>query len=77
MVRTGRERSRDPLSRPGLPRLGALALLFPTRLIGVCANPAMPCNLVEKPALIYSGIVAIGASLVAMLSTRKDREGGA
>ena len=51
--------------------LGALVVLFPTVLIGVCANAAMPCNLIEKPLLILSGILVMGASLVALASTRK------
>jgi hypothetical protein len=51
--------------------LGALVILFPTVLIGVCANPAMPCNLVEKPTLILSGILVMGASLVVLSGSRK------
>src|SRR5512134_3329918 len=35
--------------------LGALVVLFPTVLIGVCANASMPCNLIEEPTLILSG----------------------
>ncbi len=50
--------------------LGALVVLFPTVLIGVCANPSMPCNLIEKPMLILSGILVIGASLVTLASSR-------
>jgi hypothetical protein len=51
--------------------LGVLVILFPTVLIGVCANAMMPCNMVEKPALILSGILVIGASLMTIASTRK------
>jgi hypothetical protein len=50
--------------------LGVLVILFPTVLIGVCASAMMPCNMVEKPALILSGILVIGASLMTMASTR-------
>jgi hypothetical protein len=50
--------------------LGALVVLFPTVLIGVCANASMPCNLIEKPLLILSGILVMGASLVTLASTR-------
>lgn len=50
--------------------LGALVVLFPTVLIGVCANPSMPCNLIEKPTLILSGILVVGASLVTLASSR-------
>jgi hypothetical protein len=51
--------------------LGALVVLFPTVLIGVCANAMMPCNMIEKPTLILSGILIVGASLVALASSRK------
>ncbi|HSA99064.1 MAG TPA: DUF4418 family protein [Anaerolineales bacterium] len=51
--------------------LGALVILFPTVLIGVCANAAMPCNMIEKPTLILSGILVIGASLVNLAGSRK------
>lgn len=50
--------------------LGALVILFPTVLIGVCANPDMPCNLIEKPALLLSGILVMGASLVTLGTSR-------
>jgi hypothetical protein len=51
--------------------LGALAILFPTVLIGVCANPDMLCNMIMKPVLILSGALAIGASLIVFISSRK------
>jgi hypothetical protein len=54
--------------------LGALAILFPTVLIGVCANPAMPCNMIMKPLLIAAGILAIGASLLVLFTSRKITE---
>jgi hypothetical protein len=50
--------------------LGALVILFPTVLIGVCANASMPCNLIEKPLLLLSGILVMGASLVTLVSSR-------
>jgi len=50
--------------------LGALVVLFPTVLIGVCANSSMPCNMIEKPALILSGILVMGASLVTLAGSR-------
>jgi hypothetical protein len=50
--------------------LGALVILFPTVLIGVCANASMPCNLIEKPVLLLSGILVMGASLVSLASSR-------
>jgi hypothetical protein len=51
--------------------LGLLVILFPTVLIGVCANASMPCNMVEKPTLILSGILIIGASLMTLATSRK------
>jgi hypothetical protein len=50
--------------------LGALVILFPTVLIGVCANPDMPCNMIEKPTLILSGIVVMAASLITLGTSR-------
>jgi hypothetical protein len=50
--------------------LGVLVILFPTVLIGVCANPDMPCNLVEKPVLILSGVLVMAASLIALAGSR-------
>ncbi len=54
--------------------LGALAILFPTTLIGVCANPAMLCNMVMRPGLVLSGSLAILASVVVFVSSRKMAE---
>jgi len=51
--------------------LGALVLLFPTVIIGVCANSAMPCNLIEKPALLFSGILVVAISLFGLWNSRK------
>jgi hypothetical protein len=53
---------------------GALAIAFPTVLIGVCANPMMFCNMIEKPTLIASGILAIAASAVIFGVSRKNVE---
>jgi len=41
---------------------GATAILLPTLLIGTCGNPMMVCNLLMRPILLGSGIVAILAS---------------
>jgi hypothetical protein len=54
--------ARRPLAVLGL-ALGALVILFPLVIIGVCANAAMPCNLIEKPALLLAGGLALAASL--------------
>jgi hypothetical protein len=54
--------------------LGALVIAFPTFLIGVCANPMMPCNMIEKPVLILSGILAMAVSGVVLFNSRKMSE---
>jgi hypothetical protein len=43
---------------------GVLAILFPTALIGVCANPDMICHMVMRPTLIAAGILAVASSAV-------------
>jgi hypothetical protein len=42
--------------------LGGLAIAFPTKLIGVCADPTMLCSTLMKPVLILLGGGAIVAS---------------
>jgi len=54
--------------------LGSLAILFPTFLIGVCANPDMVCNMIMKPGLVLSGSLAIVASVVVFITSRKVAE---
>lgn len=41
---------------------GAMAMLYPTLLIGVCSSAMMMCNLMMKPILLATGILAIAAS---------------
>ena len=53
---------------------GALAIAFPTVLIGVCANPMMYCNMIEKPTLILGGILTIAACAVIFGVSRKNVE---
>ena len=50
---------------------GVMAILFPTVLIGVCANPMMDCNLVMLPTLIAAGTVATVASVVLFFNARE------
>jgi hypothetical protein len=50
---------------------GALAILFPTYLIGVCTNPDMICNMVMRPLLVGAGILAMVAGLGMILGSRK------
>ena len=54
--------------------LGALAILFPTYLIGVCPNNMMVCNMIMRPILISAGVLAVGLSLIVALRTRKGGE---
>jgi hypothetical protein len=51
--------------------LGTLAILFPTVLIGVCANPTHFCNMVERPTLILAGTLAIAASVVTLVNSQR------
>jgi uncharacterized membrane protein YkvI len=49
--------------------LGAVTILLPTTLIGVCVNPDMPCVSIMKPALIFMGTLVIGISLVTVVTS--------
>jgi hypothetical protein len=50
---------------------GALAILFPTYLIGVCADPMMLCNMIMRPTLITAGLLAVVASAVILYQARQ------
>ena len=54
--------------------LGVFVILFPTRLIGVCASADMLCNSVMKPTLILSGIVIIAISLATLIISERQPE---
>ena len=41
---------------------GLMAILLPTVLIGTCGSPMMICNLLMRPIVLASGIVAMAAS---------------
>ncbi len=43
--------------------LGTFAILFPTVIIGMCANPTHPCREGTEPTLILLGAVTILVSL--------------
>ena len=47
--------------------LGLIVALFPTLLIGVCADPGLSCNEIMKPVMVLCGILALAVSLVAPL----------
>jgi hypothetical protein len=42
--------------------LGALVILLPTALIGVCMHPDASCHLIMRPAMIFLGVLVMGAS---------------
>ena len=44
--------------------LGALVLLLPTYIIGMCANPQHPCVVGTLPALVLLGSATIAVSVV-------------
>ena len=52
---------------------GLMAILLPTLLIGTCGNAEMICNLLMRPILLASGILAIVAS-IALFVTARDPE---
>ncbi len=54
--------------------LGAFAMLFPTALIGVCANPAHACNMVMLPTLMFSGALTIAISLGTLVYSQRTPE---
>ena len=47
--------------------LGALVILLPTGLIGVCSSADMLCNSAMKPALILMGSLVIAISLASIV----------
>ena len=47
--------------------LGILIFLFPTTLIGVCANPEMPCASVMKPILLLTGSIAAALGMIGLI----------
>jgi hypothetical protein len=50
---------------------GLMAILLPTVLIGTCGNPAMTCNLLMRPTVLASGILAIAASITLFVIARE------
>ena len=66
-------RRRDNLRNFGIMGvvLGALAIAFPTGLIGVCQTPTMLCHTVMRPALITLGSIAVVGSLGAVVLSRR------
>jgi len=49
--------------------LGVTAILLPTTLIGVCANPSMLCKSFMQPFLILTGSLVIVVGLLGVVQT--------
>jgi hypothetical protein len=47
--------------------LGALVLLLPTYIIGMCQGPDMPCRIGTLPALVLLGSATIVASIITLI----------
>jgi drug/metabolite transporter (DMT)-like permease len=47
--------------------LGIFILLLPMKLIGICANPTMPCVLLMKPVLLLIGVVVVALGVGAAI----------
>ena len=54
--------------------LGAVVILMPTALIGVCANPDMLCNMIMRPLLILGGSLIVALSLFMLVVNERERE---
>ena len=52
--------------------LGAVAILLPAYLIGVCASADMICNLLMKPTLLFAGILTIATCLAGVVYLRGE-----
>jgi len=50
---------------------GVMAILLPTVLIGTCMSASMYCNVVMKPIVLISGILAIVASIALFFTARE------
>ncbi|MEJ2210903.1 MAG: DUF4418 family protein [Anaerolineae bacterium] len=73
MMFSRRKEARRYLGIGGM-TLGAIAILLPTNLIGVCMNPDMPCVSTMKPALVLMGALVIGISLVTVVLSWRQEE---
>ena len=68
-----RSRRKETLRFAGLvgATSGLVAILLPTALIGTCMNASMICNLLMRPILLASGIIAIVASIALIVVARE------
>jgi len=54
--------------------IGALVILLPWVLIGVCSNPEMICNSIMRPALTLSGALIVAAGLIGLFTSVRGQE---
>lgn len=54
--------------------LGVLVMLYPTYLIGVCANPDMDCNAIMRPAMLFLGTIVAATGLVTLFVSQRQPE---
>ncbi len=54
--------------------LGVFVVLIPTVLIGVCASNMMLCNMLMSPALVFSGVLVVAASLTTGIISYRSQE---
>ena len=68
-----RKESKRALSILGA-AMGAIVLLLPTALIGVCAHPDATCNLIMRPSLIFMGTLVVGINLIDLIAVERRPE---
>lgn len=54
--------------------LGAITILVPTALIGVCASADMLCNSVMRPVLVLMGTLLVAISVVTLIGSNRITE---
>ena len=54
--------------------MGAIVILLPTTLIGVCAHPDATCNLIMRPSLILMGTLVVGINLFDLIVVERRPE---
>jgi hypothetical protein len=73
MAFSRRKETRRGLGITGV-TIGALSVLVPTVLIGVCANNMMLCKSIMQPTLILAGTVAAVISLGTVATSLRGAE---
>jgi hypothetical protein len=54
--------------------MGAIVILLPTALIGVCAHPDATCNLIMRPSLMFMGTLVVGINLFNLIVVERRPE---